>query len=136
MQNSVNIVTTFSKLTGDLRKENNFFDPLKTFTTETKKIFDIFFKIASQRGHLEVQYNLRMTDDIFFIKIRRLEGMLNVQKLWHHLKVLILSSHEDLTRHLHQDSHCKLLAAFQILKHKFMFFKPIKVKTKVPQEYV
>ena len=38
---------------------------LKSFTTKTAKLFDIFCKNSTQKFHVEVQNNFRMTDEIF-----------------------------------------------------------------------
>ena len=49
---------------------NKFFDDLKTFSTKTAKLFDIFCKNSTQKSHLDVQDNLRMTDDDFQVSGR------------------------------------------------------------------
>ena len=52
------------------KKGSKFFKDLKTFTTTTAKLFDIFCKNSTQKFHVEVQDNLRMTDDDFQVSDR------------------------------------------------------------------
>ena len=58
-------------LHGIQRKEGNkFFNDLKTSTTKTAKLFDIFCKNSTQKSHVEVQNNLKMTDNYFQVSDR------------------------------------------------------------------
>ena len=45
--------------------QGTYLNDLKTFTTKTAKQPNIFCKNSIHKSHLEVQENLRMTDDDF-----------------------------------------------------------------------